>query len=202
MIFAEKKSNRLKDIKSNVSGMLYNNDFEKIQTNILVLDKQHKILIDTVKEILNILKSPKINKTKVGSCLGNLVVYAGEHFSHEETLMKAWKYPDFINHRKKHDKFSKQLNVFIVEIEDQKDLLDFALRLEEWLLVWIFDELLNDDLRMVNSLRKRRRTMWFYLITTVIFVGMFIIFHFPVPLIFIVIFLLLLPEILIRLRIV
>jgi hemerythrin len=114
---------------------------EKYSVGVKALDGQHTKLI----EILNNLHAAMMKgqaRSITGPLLHNLVEYTGTHFSEEEKIMAAAKYPALVSHKVLHADLVKQVQDFAVrydlgEIAMGHDLFNF---LRDWLATHILKE--------------------------------------------------------------
>jgi len=156
--------NKMKDIKSILQGLdiAYpsgNMDYEleKIKTGIPLIDKHHKILLELVLSIFQMLESKTLYEEKLKAVIEDLIVYSLEHFIHEEKLMQKANYPDFHKHKHRHDNFNTRLNQLAAELNGLVELYDYAVRLNLWLVEWYYAELRHDDMRMSAFLKRKKR---------------------------------------------
>jgi hemerythrin len=114
---------------------------EKYSVGVKALDGQHTKLI----EILNNLHAAMLKgqaRSITGPLLHKLIEYTGTHFSEEEKIMAAAKYPGLANHKTMHAGLVKQVQDFAVrydlgEIALGHDLFNF---LRDWLATHIQKE--------------------------------------------------------------
>lgn len=114
------------------------------------MDAQHKMLLIIINRI-ELIAQGNPNRvdfeTKVKSVMQELFNYTVLHFSSEEVILKMFHYPDFVNHKKQHDKFielvdKKKQNIeHLLEagnleetISELKEIYNF---LSNWLLTHI-----------------------------------------------------------------
>ena len=80
-----------------------------LETGHPLIDSQHKELIKAInalfEECMRGTAADQIDKT-----VDFLVSYVKRHFSEEESLQRQSNYPDYQNHRKLHEEFSKMVS--------------------------------------------------------------------------------------------
>lgn len=114
---------------------------KKYEIGIPGIDKQHRHLLDLCNKLRKDLKEFSSQDgidwhVSLANTLKELAAYTQDHFSTEEKLMKACRYPDFDRHRIQHIKFveevTKQLMTFdLATLQEVYSLLDF---LRDWIL--------------------------------------------------------------------
>ena len=87
-----------------------NIEFTKdLYTGNAQIDTEHKELIRAINQLLDACKSGK-GRAQLETSINFLSAYTKKHFSNEEKLQLASKYPKYIAHKKWH-------NEFIAEVE-------------------------------------------------------------------------------------
>lgn len=98
------------------------------------IDSQHTELFDIINELhAAMMKGQAMSLT--GPLLHKLVDYTRKHFSAEEAMLAATKYPHLTEHRAKHADLIKQVGEYVTRFEKGEsainlDLLNF---LRDWL---------------------------------------------------------------------
>lgn len=80
--------------------------------NIERIDAQHKHLVSLLKRLHEAIAEDSKYRVKhdaVGDILGELIDYTKYHFSTEESLLRAYQYPHYENHRKQHNDLKEQV---------------------------------------------------------------------------------------------
>ncbi|HVO74384.1 MAG TPA: bacteriohemerythrin [Ignavibacteriaceae bacterium] len=75
---------------------------EKYSVNNNLIDSQHKKLVGLINQLHAAMKESK-GKEILQKILGELILYTKDHFSTEERMMSAAKFPGFAEHKKEHD---------------------------------------------------------------------------------------------------
>jgi hemerythrin len=107
---------------------------------IKIIDEQHKGLLDFVNDLFN--HSSGNEKEELNYFRGvvqKVVEYIKEHFSTEEKLLIASKYPNYTEHKKSHDEFTFEVIKSVKDFESGKRLVleKFAYYLKDWILAHI-----------------------------------------------------------------
>lgn len=155
---------KLEEIKSRLYMMEIEYAKTNIDTDIPYLSIHHKELLYLIREIFILLGASNAKEERLKSVLYELISYSVIHFSYEEKLMKDAKYPDFLEHKLKHDDFNNKLDDFLKELDGRVNLHDYMLRLSDWLEECFFDDVLNDDRKMLLFMKKRIHRKIYYAI--------------------------------------
>jgi hemerythrin len=98
------------------------------------IDDQHAVFIAMLNELHSALMKGELQSV-TGPLLGRLVDFSKEHFSDEEKLMGANRYPELARHRDKHTELTEQLAEFVARYErsDRTMYLPMLHFLRDWL---------------------------------------------------------------------
>lgn len=116
-----------------------------------IIDDEHKLLICLINSVEIALKTEN-HGDMVRFLVRELHLYTQNHFTQEEKIMMQYKYPDYADHKKKHQEI-------LVQLEELQDRLDKTanddvafLELEDdivgMLRSWIIDHVLKVDLKI------------------------------------------------------
>jgi len=89
---------------------------EAFSVKVESLDQQHRELFARVAALSSALSRGE-GGIVADSVLAGLVAYANQHFADEEALTAHHEFPSLSSHRAEHDKFRKQIAIFL---EDHK----------------------------------------------------------------------------------
>ena len=82
----------------------------KYATGIVIVDKQHKELVDLTNELYHACLKRNENMDAVfKASLHRLVEYVRYHFSEEQVILEGIKYPKYHDHKKEHDDLIKDI---------------------------------------------------------------------------------------------
>lgn len=115
---------------------------DEYSVGIKEIDEQHKKLFDIINELHDAMKEAK-GKAVLGKVIKELISYTEFHFSTEEILLQNCKYPDFNQHKLKHDDFTRKVKEF-----EQKYLSGAALLSQEivqFLRDWLVKHIKESD---------------------------------------------------------
>lgn len=112
----------------------------ELSIGIEEIDSQHKVLVD----ILNHLHAAIVHhqgSLEVTHVLDELVDYTRIHFAVEECLLRMLDYPDYEEHKAKHEKLIEQIRHFRQRLIDEGRASTFELLhfLKQWLTVHIME---------------------------------------------------------------
>ncbi len=75
------------------------------------IDTQHKRLFELANELHKAMTLGQ-GKAALSTTLANLISYTKQHFASEERLMQMDHYPDYVQHKAKHDELTAQVIQF------------------------------------------------------------------------------------------
>ena len=102
--------------------------------NVGEIDKQHRILIDTLNELYEAMLARKSDEI-LSETIKTLVNYTDFHFSFEENYMRTYNYADYPEHKKAHDNFVARVKDFQQQLAEGKLMLSMEIMnfLKDWL---------------------------------------------------------------------
>lgn len=115
---------------------------EKYSVNIKEIDHQHKKLIGLVGELEAAMRQGK-GREVLDKVLKELIRYTQTHFAAEERLMKNHGYPDYEEHKAKHEKMTRK--VLEVQQEYQEGKITITLEVMKFLQDWLNKHILGTD---------------------------------------------------------
>lgn len=77
---------------------------ESLSVKINSFDEEHKIIIEMINYFYDHIKD-KSNDEIISNSINKMKDYTQFHFKNEEKYMVKYNYPDYISHKKEHDKF-------------------------------------------------------------------------------------------------
>ncbi len=115
---------------------------EKYSVNIREIDEQHMKLIGMVNRLDEAMLQGK-GKAALGEILAALIQYARTHFSTEERLMRANGYPEYEEHKRKHDLMTEKVAHLYRDFQDGKATITFEVM--KFLKDWVDKHILGTD---------------------------------------------------------
>jgi hemerythrin len=80
---------------------------ESLSVGIPTIDTEHKKLVSLLNDLHTAMREGK-SKQAMGDVLNGLITYTATHFGTEEKFMTRTGYPEYAEHKKKHDDLVKQ----------------------------------------------------------------------------------------------
>jgi len=128
----------------------WKNEFETGNSEI---DTQHRIFVRIVDKLVT-TKNNNGDEHLLESLLAELLKFAEFHFCSEENLMREHGYPDFIHHRKEHERALAELRNRIFSLK--YEYIDFV-NLESYLINWFSQHTITEDLKLAAYLKKKKQ---------------------------------------------
>lgn len=117
---------------------------EKYSVGIKEIDDQHKKLIGLISQLDSAMRQGK-GKQALEDILRELVQYTRTHFSNEERIMRTHGYPDYEEHKIKHDKMTQK--VLDIQRQYQEGKLNITLDVMKFLENWIDKHIMGTDMQ-------------------------------------------------------
>ena len=116
------------------------------------IDNQHRQLIAIINALHKAIESEENDEVFV-EIISYLTVYARDHFSYEERIMKNNSYPEYLAHKEKHDVFIRRLKSF--QKDFQTGHMPAALQLKSFLGKWLKEHIVKIDQKYSSFLVKK-----------------------------------------------
>ena len=125
---------------------------DKYSVDIQEIDDQHRKLIGMVGQLHDAMRQGK-GKQVLDKILRDLIQYCRTHFAIEERLMKAKGYPDYDEHKARHDKMTRK--VLQIERDHSEGKINISLEVMDFLEKWIDRHIMGTDKKYVPFLSGR-----------------------------------------------
>ena len=104
------------------------------------LDEQHRNLAERIGDLHKALRAGK-NQAVTSPKLKSLIDSFSEHFAAEERYMLLFDYPDYMAHKARHDRFTRQVADFHDRLRVEAALLsmEFLEFLSDWFTTHIIE---------------------------------------------------------------
>ena len=109
-----------------------------------LIDMQHKKLVNYINDLYGAMVEGH-GKEQLGQILANLVKYTQVHFKTEEGILQSKQYPDIINHKVEHDRFTKKVLDF--QAKFQRNEIGLSIEVMDFLKTWLTHHILDSDKR-------------------------------------------------------
>ena len=106
------------------------------------VDEQHKKIVGLLNDLYESMKAGK-GKETLGVVLKDLFEYTKTHFVTEESLLTLYKFPDFEEHKKKHEKMKE--HVLILNQKFVSGEISSPLQITNFLKEWLAKHILETD---------------------------------------------------------
>ena len=126
---------------------------EKLQWNnnlsigVKLIDEQHKLWIERFNDLSGAIEAME-SPAQLVKTLDFLVDYTSFHFSTEEKQMEKNNYPDFEEHKKKHEELKKTLNHLVDDFEEEGASQELANYVNTFLGNWLINHIKEVDLKL------------------------------------------------------
>ncbi len=124
----------------------------QFNTNIEIIDQQHRLLVDLINELSDAHESGKDRQVLL-KLLGKIGMFASSHFAREEHYFEVHGYPDMDDHLQEHDYFEDMLFQFEDEFKAGKQ--DLSSTVLTFLSDWLVSHINGSDKDYVPFLTSR-----------------------------------------------
>jgi len=115
---------------------------DNYSVGIKKVDEQHKKIVGRLNDLYESMKAGK-GKETLGVVLKDLFEYTKTHFVTEESLLALYKFPDFEEHKKKHEKMKE--HVLILNQKFVSGEISTPLQITNFLKEWLAKHILETD---------------------------------------------------------
>ena len=115
------------------------------------VDEQHMKLFAIVNDLHDGLNNG-IAQANLNTIFGQLLEYAVDHFSYEESLLEKMSYPNSQKHKDEHEAFIARINH--CQYKAKMGQLLISMRLLDFLKIWIIDHNLGSDQEFAQFLKE------------------------------------------------
>lgn len=126
----------------------WNNIYE---TGIDVIDFQHKILIERINDLIELL-----NKNETQENLFPLFIfledYTNYHFDTEEQFFNSFNYTEKEKHLEEHEEFKEKIKNLKLKYNEDLEKIDDNLL--DFLIDWLTNHIVGTDMEFANGLKK------------------------------------------------
>ena len=123
-----------------------------LETGYEKVDSQHKQLIGMVNKLIDASSSGK-SAAVVTEALDFLTSYAIMHFSDEEKLQIDFNYPDYSNHKLRHDEFKVVVGDLVKRVKNEGPTEDLIEVVCDTIGSWLLEHIMGDDFRMAKFVK-------------------------------------------------
>ena len=124
---------------------------DKYSVGISSIDEEHKKFIDIINKVID-AKQHTDNSIEITEILNEMNKYVLTPFANEETYMIKCNYPEYDDHRKKHQDFSIKIMAFLDSVT--KGDCRLACELLEHLKNWLVNHIQGTDRKYINCFKE------------------------------------------------
>ena len=117
-----------------------------LNTNINIIDDQHKVIVDYINELDDFKESG--DSEKIGDILKRLAAYTISHLDFEEGLLEKAAYVSIKPHQRIHELFRTRIAKYVRRHKDGEDV---AREVQTMLANWLFDHIRKEDFQYVAA---------------------------------------------------
>ena len=125
---------------------------DKYSVHVAEIDRQHKKLIGLVGTLREAMREGK-GKQALSTVLRDLIQYTQTHFAAEERILKDNGYPEYAEHKEKHDKMTQK--VLDIQKQYQEGKVTISLDVMTFLENWVDKHILGTDMRYSSFLNAK-----------------------------------------------
>ena len=125
---------------------------EKLETGNETIDIQHKTIFKITSDLIDAHINGE-SKEILGRMLDFLANYTVEHFGYEEKLMRDYKYPKYLYHKKFHDDFKITVTNLINDYETRGASDELAKTLSGAVVRWLVKHISREDVKIAEFVR-------------------------------------------------
>lgn len=116
---------------------------DEISVGIQEIDEQHKILINLINDLYEVMIAGRNQDKEVERIVGELAEYTRVHFAVEESLFRIFSYADYERHKKMHEELASQVMDIDEKIKSGEKRISSELLF--FLKRWITQHILSQD---------------------------------------------------------
>jgi hemerythrin len=116
-------------------------------TGIEQIDHDHHELVERLNELGQAMKRGR-GRAAMSELLSYLEQYVREHFAYEEALMQRSGYPEYEEHKAKHEAFKEALAARTAAFARAPDERLVTIEIHGWIMNWLSDHALNVDAKL------------------------------------------------------
>ncbi len=116
-----------------------------LSVNVGNIDRQHQEIFSRYNAFLDACRNGKKHEVLL-ELLDFLTSYVDEHFEHEETFMRAYKYPDMDAHIGEHQDLVQTVQKFRTRLALQGSSISLIAEINRALIDWLLDHIKQTDM--------------------------------------------------------
>jgi hemerythrin len=126
-----------------------------LETGNELVDSEHKQLFAIINELHDSIVERHDRRVQ-DDILVRLMMYARDHFTHEEELMRSIFYPGLVDQKRMHKEFSEEATILAAEYHSSEKLLPITLAM--FLHDWLVKHIRIEDRKIGEFIREKARS--------------------------------------------
>ena len=143
------ESKTMKNVYELDSGIAWD---DSLLTGNTIVDMQHQKLFERLSELVDLCESGN-DTVKLHDTLSYLLNHAIRHFTDEEALQLEYDYPDYEEHRLKHDEFKKTICELFEKYEISGSSHQLSQDVNKIVIRWLVNHIQHDDMGISEHIR-------------------------------------------------
>lgn len=123
-----------------------------LETGNVVIDTQHKQLIEAINELLEACASGQ-GRAQIEKTSQFLLDYTKRHFGDEEKLQIQSQYPDYQNHKKYHEGFVVVVNEIVSELNATGPSIVLVGKINNAIAGWLINHITKEDVKVAKHIK-------------------------------------------------
>lgn len=124
----------------------------ELETGNATIDSQHKQLITAINNLLDACNSGK-GRAEVEKTVVFLRDYTHKHFGDEERLQQQSRYPDYVNHKRLHDGFTKNVEDIVAQAKREGASIALVGRVNGEVGSWLINHIKKEDVKVAAHVK-------------------------------------------------
>jgi hemerythrin len=124
----------------------------QIATNVDSVDEQHKIIINEINHLLDLMKEGKA-RSEIGKVVEFLDDYTKTHFADEEKIMAQHNCDIAEVNKQQHKVFLDKIAKFKDQVADKNSSALLTLNIQKELMDWFINHITKIDMQLKNCVK-------------------------------------------------
>jgi hemerythrin len=132
---------------------------KKFETGSAKLDQQHRLLIDNINLLKDLLDTPSLSKQEEEFSVflvDYLGAYANLHFTGEERCMEAYRCPVHALNQQEHQRFREYIQDYRRRRESEGFKVELLRNLHRFMRAWIVEHILKIDTQLKPCIKRQQ----------------------------------------------
>ncbi len=128
---------------------------KNLETGNILIDQQHKQLIDAINSLLQACSEGK-GRAEIAKTTKFLYDYTQKHFRDEENLQRQYRYPDYPNHIRYHQEFEKTVQELAMQLQKEGPTIALVGRINTAVGGWLLSHIQREDVKVVAHIKAQQ----------------------------------------------